>query len=263
MKNNMYKLFAAGLFLFLLMPLANAQESKYQENSPKYLLLTWGSFNLQDNQALKTFEGSITGANADFTVAKNIGINTDESLSSESGDLGLPSSEINFETKSVFFEGILLKVYPHVENQDNGKLSLEINEQVQEYDLESLDQIDQKSVGGIGSKALEIRIENIHDSKGAEIDQVEASFAHKYKVLSKMTAVIEWAQKNLDQADLDDITYQRFEELFFKAMDKDYTAKELQYFEWRFQRLAFALKREKISPRMFYIGLNRLVERGV
>lgn len=217
------------------------------------------------------WKGSVEAVQGKMTLAKELFIGSDETIKNAEGDLGLPTAKIDFDFKTPFYKGLIIKVQPDADYAEVGLPSdigrLVFNEniggkeiKVQEINYSDLVGLKSYAWGSDGyGRGYLIRVIDF-DSK-ADLATRNAIFNNKLTVTSKLQYVENWARAQLISGKINRDLYLDIDGLVDASWFKNYSSEDPLQFQRRYNRLLNNLKNEKVTPALFYGGLNQLMKR--
>lgn len=289
------KLLAAGLmlsFCFSNLAMAGSLQADREtvlSKAPIYVMVELGRYELcseapltpnvmdtycsLDDQlaTLQSHSGSIEAVQGKITLAVDLFINTDETLTNAINDLGSPTNKIDFAFKTNFSKGLIIKVQPDEDYQEDGtidkagRLVFYVNtgaipKKVLEIPYSDLvgETFGNWESDGYGYGYL---IRRIDFEEGADLTARNLSFKNRLAVAEKLMPVAVWARESLIKEKITPALYRNFDALVQSLWFKDYDDAEVEYFIWRYNRLEHYFKKYSPTPERFYGGLQVLMNR--
>jgi hypothetical protein len=288
------KILAAGLilsFCFSNLALAGglkANRATVLSQAPIYLLVEHGYFRLcienivpraMDGYCLlkdqlaseRHHSGSIEAVQGKLTVAKNLLIDADETLTNEMNDLGQPAEKIDFEFNTHFSKGMILKVWPDQDYSESGTVDTmgrlkfyvhtdggpKLIMEIPYSDLVGQTNGKWESDGHV----FGYKISRINFAPGADLAARNLAFKNKLAIASQLLPLEMRTRDSLLNGKITPALYRNFDSLFQSIWFKDYTSEDVDYFYWRFNRLKYYYQKYAPTPERYYGGLQVLMDR--
>ncbi|MCC6643776.1 hypothetical protein IT411_03435 [Candidatus Peregrinibacteria bacterium] len=230
--------------------------------SPFYVLVEMGCDGSKCNpDTLRKITGSVEATGAKLAIAKGIGITASETLTNEFDDIGRESAKIDFSFSTAFKKGFVLKVFPNADFDESAVLDFKYTEGGLKRADPYLWPFLERGYYADMDTSLGLTMTVIDFAEGANLSARNAAFKNKLLILPKLISVDEWAQAKAAEGKIDLDLYGRFAQLTHDAWLKNYSDEDVYYFNWRFNRLKKNLNDKKVSPVLFYGGLNVLMKR--
>lgn len=213
------------------------------------------------------WNGSIEAIGGKITVAKGLFITAGENIKNAEGDTGKATNKIDFDFKTPFYKGLIIKVQPDTEGE-LGKLIFNTDSDGVSTKSMEINYSDLASRAGMNSEAwnqndsgagYEVRV--IDFDKNADLATRNAVFKNKLAIASKLQSVEEWARASLISGKIDADLYEKVNELVEQSWFNEYDQQDIIYFQWRFNRLKKQFNNKKSTPALLYGGVNLLMKK--
>jgi len=242
--------------------LDNFTRSEILAKAPIYLRVEIGKRLLSEYSENVEYTGTIEAVHGTMTVAKEILIGADETLSNAEKDTSKASSKINFDFKTPFFKGMILKVQPDADYPESGAemgqliFSLKNKDGVMgEVYRFPFSQLNNSFISAAGAYF----IGSLGFPFDADLKARDEAFQKNLVVAGELQIEARWAREMYLGGKISADLYNKFETLADLAWVNQYN--ETGYFQWRYNRLKTYMKNEKVTPALFYGGLNLLMKR--
>lgn len=221
------------------------------DRSPVYVLVK-----MQASEG--DLKGYLQAVGGKMSLAKEIGISSAEVLNNAENDLGTPTDQINFELDGDDEKGMVIRLLPE---DNSGKLIINrTNWYDGKFEVNYLD---------LYNEGWFIRSENdfmfsmevIKFPENFSLSQRNNGFSNKLQVAPRLVNVEIWANAKEQNGEISAELQDKFAELSDQSWFKNYSDEDVRYFNWRFNRLKKNINDKKVSPTLFYGGLNTLMKR--
>ena len=215
--------------------------------------------------------GSVEAVQGKMTLAKELFIGSDETIKNAEGDLGLPTSKIDFGFKTPFYKGLIIKVQPDA-NYVEGGMPDAVGRLIfsQNYDGNSYNRLEISYSDLVGEKyqnwtenpyRMGFQVRVIDFDVKANLAQRNVVFRNKLSVASKLQSVENWARAQLISGKISRDLYLEIDGLVDTSWFKNYSDSDLVLFHRQYRRLSNNINKEKVTPALFFGGLNQLMKR--
>lgn len=249
-------------------PAADVKPTSIIAQSPLYLMVKIGSGKAcnADNAVSETdagcttksinYKGSIEAVEGTLTVATPINVGSNEVLTNEFSDTGKPATKIDFDFSTALTKKFIIKLFPNDNLTDKGKLLVKLGASSEEISFAEMyntgyfnfSQLDERSIKLIPLNSLDLSVRN-------------QQFKNKLAVAPRLEKMAEWAAGKMQKGEVNPELYNAYAELADAAWYKNYSDEEVNYFNWRFNRLKKNFDTKDFKPAFFYGGLNVLMKR--
>lgn len=230
---------------------ALAQEADYTEESPQYILVMWGQNGINLN--VKDWIGSIKAEQAEFSVAKEILINSGEKLKNTEGDLGKLSDDLEVETSSKYRKGVILRVFE--EKNQQGKIAVQMGNLNSEMEIEEIGAMSEQAQTGEF-----LRVANLQNNDNLSLGERNRLFSNKLVILKSTIGMEAWATEQLDSGKISQAVAESLRMNLDKSLGATFdNDNKVADFEYKYARLRNLVNQEKIAPGVAAGAIQRLV----
>lgn len=246
------------------------------QESPLYLRVSIGN---HDGCAVASsckehhYQGTLKAEKAKMTVARDLLVTTDETLTSSSGDWGVPAEEISFDFNTSFYKGAVIKIFPNSNATIENKLVLTLKqdghpEETAEirYELLSPDSVNifLSTLFPLGeqlaSDALMEKVQLQVLGLGWDGNLKNERFASKLTILQKAFNLENWLRTQLLAGRINNLTYTEWQLALDMIWDNaELTPADVQSFVKRYNRLKLMLDKGLTKPELMVGNLKRLL----
>lgn len=203
------------------------------------------------------YSGSVQVTGGTMTVAKEILIDSDETLTNSVQDTGKPSAEIDFDFKTPYYKGMVIKLQPDLDFTDGKLVFSEKKDGVLVKSLEiPFNELENNSEL---KSAGNFTVENIYFPSTFSLKDRNASFQKKLIVTAEMMKVEKWARDSYIAGKISEPLYQNFRTLTEMSWLLDYN--DTDYFRRRYGFLKANFNNKKATAALFYGGLSQLMKK--
>ena len=202
------------------------------------------------------YKGSIEVLEGTLTVATPINVGSNEVLTNEFSDTGKPASRLDFDFNTSLTKKFIVKLFPNETLTEKGKLVVKLGTNSEEISFTEM-----YNSGYFNFSQLDERSIKLIPLNSGALSARNMQFKNKLSVAPRLEKMAEWAAGKMQKGDITPELYNAYAELAEAAWYKNYSDEEVNYFNWRFNRLKKNMNKETFKPAFFYGGLNVLMKR--
>lgn len=246
------------------------------QESPLYLRVSIGNHDgCSEASSCKEhhYQGTLKAEKAKMTVARDLLVTTDETLTSSSGDWGVPAEEISFDFSTPFYKGAVVKIFPDADATVDHKLTLTLkqddlpSENVEiSYQLLSPDSLDillttslhlgEKLASDSLMEKMQLQVLGV----GWEENLKNERFASKLTMLQKALNLEKWLRTQLLESKATNLTYMEWQTALDMIWDNaEFTPADATNFVRRYSRLKLMLDKGLTRAELVVGSLKRLL----
>jgi hypothetical protein len=258
MKNK--KLLGGMIAGMLLMSGGNALaqdgEKEFSQQSPYYILIMWGQESLAKGLPEKLWNGTIMAENAEFTLGREILIDSGDSLNNSVNDVGVLDDQMEIEASTRHQQGVILRVF-----EETGKEgSLDVNMGGLEAEVNLKDFNNSAEVEEVGNENGFLKISRLQNNYGESLDKRNQMFRNKLAILRITIGIEEWAEAKYEEGKISETVFKSLQESLEMSLKGNFEdAWKIRQFELRYQRIRNLVNNEEIAPGVLAGAIQRLL----
>lgn len=235
---------------------AQEVETDFSEESPYYILIMWGQENLVRGLPEKLWNGTIKAENAEFTLGREILIDSGDILNNSLNDVGVLDGQLEIEASTRHEQGVILRVFE--ETGKEGSLDVNIGGLESEVNLGDFD--NSTEVERVGNESGFLEISRLQNNYGESLDERNRAFRNKLAILRITIGLETWAEVKYEEGEISEAVFKSLKESLENSLKGNFADEgKVKQFEQKYSRIRNLVNKEEIAPGVLAGAIQRLL----